>query len=739
MVLEDRHRAGVGLPVGLRRRVADRGRRPRSRPRSPLSFCAPGARGGGRRRPAADALRTMADRDAATMQQRADAARRRRRMRCRCRSRRARRSAARSAAWCRVCSAIRRGDHGRQRTDVAPEEPSESLAEALQRVYPELEPVREAARDPVYLVGGAVRDLLLGRGRADLDLVVEGDAAALASRLGAEVVSHERFAHREGEPRRPRGRHRRRAHGELSAARGSAGGRARRRSRPTSRRRDFTINAMAIPLHGEPRLIDPHGGQADLAAGLLRVLHDALLRRRPDPGAARRPLRGPLRLRAGAGDRGAAARGRSQHGLRPTAAMPSCCASRARPRRRAAFALLAEWGLLELREGGVELVADGGRAARVAALGRVRAARPRASRRRARARAAGRRRSPRRARPALARRSRWRPRRDPVELALARALGAEWLDDYLAEWRDVGLEIDGDDLIAAGIPEGPAIGRGLDAALRRKLDGEIDGRERGAGGGARGGEERRWSGVRQTACAGSRPAARATAAFTTRLGGVSEPPFEASTSASSPTTSRGGGREPPPPRRALGSRPSEIVIGRQVHGAELRAHAGPQAPSPFADAGRPDPRSRRPRTAEPGLAALVFVADCLPVALCRPRRRGDAALRLARARGRDRRRGAAAVGATDAAIGPCDRPLLLRGRRRGARRLRRLGDGVAARPDARSARGRPARCCSRPGSSEIESAGLCTSCEPELFFSHRRDGGRTGRQAGLVWREAEAG
>jgi copper oxidase (laccase) domain-containing protein len=34
---------------------------------------------------------------------------------------------------------------------------------------------------------------------------------------------------------------------------------------------------------------------------------------------------------------------------------------------------------------------------------------------------------------------------------------------------------------------------------------------------------------------------------------------------------------------------------------------------------------------------------------------------------------------------------------------------------------------------EVESADLCTRCNPELFYSHRRDGERTGRQAGLVW------
>src|SRR5512135_449344 len=71
---------------------------------------------------------------------------------------------------------------------------SESIVEALQHMHPELEAVRAAAGDPVYLVGGAVRDLLLGRGRVDVDLVVEGDAAALAERLGAEARAHERFA-----------------------------------------------------------------------------------------------------------------------------------------------------------------------------------------------------------------------------------------------------------------------------------------------------------------------------------------------------------------------------------------------------------------------------------------------------------------------------------------------------------------------------------------------------------------
>jgi tRNA nucleotidyltransferase (CCA-adding enzyme) len=56
-------------------------------------------------------------------------------------------------------------------------------------------------------------------------------------------------------------------------------------------------------------------------------------------------------------------------------------------------------------------------------------------------------------------------------------MGAEWLNRYLLEWRAVSLEIDGSDLIAAGVPEGPAIGRGLAAALRGKLDDGVGGRD----------------------------------------------------------------------------------------------------------------------------------------------------------------------------------------------------------------------------------------------------------------------
>ena len=60
---------------------------------------------------------------------------------------------------------------------------------------------------------------------------------------------------------------------------------------------------------------------------------------------------------------------------------------------------------------------------------------------------------------------------------MARIAGAEWLDEWAREWRNVALEIDGDDLMEAGVAQGPAVGRGLEAALAARLDGEISTRD----------------------------------------------------------------------------------------------------------------------------------------------------------------------------------------------------------------------------------------------------------------------
>jgi copper oxidase (laccase) domain-containing protein len=95
-------------------------------------------------------------------------------------------------------------------------------------------------------------------------------------------------------------------------------------------------------------------------------------------------------------------------------------------------------------------------------------------------------------------------------------------------------------------------------------------------------------------------------------------------------------------------------------------------------------------------------------------------------------RAAAAVGATDAAVGPGIGACCYEVGDEVLAAFDDLGSGVA---DGRMldlaevAR----RLLQRAGVARVQSAGLCTSCEEELFFSHRRDSGRTGRQAGIAW------
>ena len=345
----------------------------------------------------------------------------------------------------------------------------------MERTYPELDAVRSATDAPTYLVGGAVRDLLLGQGRSDVDLVVVGDAAALAAKLGAEVLAHERFATAKA-----------RLDGhELDVATA----RAERYPHPGAlpevepaadietdlRRRDFTINAMAIPLQGEPRLIDPHGGQSDLEAGQLRVLHPGSFV--DDPTRALRAARyaarfgfeleqqtEPLLRQA---DLDAVSEDRRIAELRRLAAESAAAHG---------FELVSKWGLVDLRPGGVELA---GKVSELFGFATWRELAPRDTTVLTAALGpAGGEEELVAAQPELPSQAVELARgHDPAELAIARALGADWLDRYLLEWRAVKLEIDGGDLVAAGVPQGPALGRGLAAALRRKLDGEIDGRE----------------------------------------------------------------------------------------------------------------------------------------------------------------------------------------------------------------------------------------------------------------------
>jgi YfiH family protein len=172
-----------------------------------------------------------------------------------------------------------------------------------------------------------------------------------------------------------------------------------------------------------------------------------------------------------------------------------------------------------------------------------------------------------------------------------------------------------------------------------------------------------------------------------------------------------------------------------VHGSELTDQASRPEPSAFA-APRANGREADGHVLEQaGEAALVFVADCLPIAVAGP---GGAAILHGGWRGLAGgivAAGAAAVGATHAAIGPGIGPCCYEVGDEVLAAFERLGDGVA---DGRmldlpeAAR----RLLAEAGVERVEAAGLCTSCEPELFFSHRRDG-RTGRQAGLAWLPSE--
>ncbi|MFQ5960326.1 MAG: CCA tRNA nucleotidyltransferase, partial [Candidatus Methylomirabilales bacterium] len=138
----------------------------------------------------------------------------------------------------------------------------------------------------VYLVGGPVRDLMLGRASADLDLTVAGDgvayARALAAHLGAQVTIHAQFGTatlilRDG------------LRLDVATAR------REKYLHPAALpqvfpgtihddlfRRDFTMNAMAVRVVPRPgELLDPFGGRKDLIRGFLRVLHEESYRDDP--------------------------------------------------------------------------------------------------------------------------------------------------------------------------------------------------------------------------------------------------------------------------------------------------------------------------------------------------------------------------------------------------------------------------------------------------------------------------
>ena len=187
----------------------------------------------------------------------------------------------------RLVGVVTRGDvlEALGESAAAIKRPSASLAAELAKLE-RLAPVFEAvaalteAYEGVYLVGGTVRDILLGERNFDVDIAVEGDAIALAQALadalGGRVRAHEKFGtavvvYGDGERVDVVT-----ARTEFYDAPAALPAVEHASIREDLFRRDFTINAMALSLKGDDygRLVDPFSGRADLEQKRIRVLHN---------------------------------------------------------------------------------------------------------------------------------------------------------------------------------------------------------------------------------------------------------------------------------------------------------------------------------------------------------------------------------------------------------------------------------------------------------------------------------
>jgi tRNA nucleotidyltransferase (CCA-adding enzyme) len=420
-------------------------------------------------------------------------------------------------------------DGGKEGEDLSPmlarRLPAESVD--LLRVVGEL---AEASGSTAYLVGGVVRDLLLRQETRDLDVVVEGDACALAKALGerlrATVRVHEAF--QTAAVSLPSG-----IRLDLATARtehyvrpGALPEVAPGGLRQDLFRRDFTINTLAIRLTGPGfgRILDFFGGRNDLLAGKIRVLHG--LSFIEDPTRALRAIRFATRFdfeiaretahlmnvarREKVFDRLSPQRLRREleqlfserrlatavrmagsfqlltvihPGLRPT--------RRAWARVERAEEVLGWYRLLYRRDAPLGWVIALGILAEpldAGARGEL-LERLRPGRRAARIL----RRAPEAVHRIIAELAARRPfppsrihevcREHPPEtllLAMAatpRERVRKALALYISRLRDVRPDVRGRDLLSAGIPPGPRVAAGLDAALKAKLDGRATDRE----------------------------------------------------------------------------------------------------------------------------------------------------------------------------------------------------------------------------------------------------------------------
>ena len=221
--------------------------------------------------------------------------------------------------------------------------------------------------------------------------------------------------------------------------------------------------------------------------------------------------------------------------------------------------------------------------------------------------------------------------------------------------------------------------------------------------------------------------------FSTRRGGVSEGPYS---SLNLGILTDDDAERVAQNRRILaesaGLAAESVAMGWQVHGTDIRQWEAAPDGGGYAEPGAELDRVDAHVTGVPRVGLLVLVADCLPVALADGDRvamlhcgwRGLAGGIVELALERFASPPAAAIGP---GIGACCyevSPEVLDA-------FAEL-DGVATRRmlDLKAIVGRK---LAAAGVERIEDVGLCTSCRRDLFFSHRRDRGVTGRQGGLAW------
>jgi YfiH family protein len=222
--------------------------------------------------------------------------------------------------------------------------------------------------------------------------------------------------------------------------------------------------------------------------------------------------------------------------------------------------------------------------------------------------------------------------------------------------------------------------------------------------------------------------------FSTRRGGVSEGPYESlNLGILTDDDQERVARNRDLLAGDIGLPPERVAMGWQVHGTDILEWAAPPRDGGYASPGAELVKADGHSTTVPGLGLLVLVADCLPVALIGGGRAtmlhcgwrplaGGLVERALEAFGDDPP--AAAIGP---GIGRCCYEV-------GDEVLAEFADldGVA---DGRMLDLRLVvrRKLQAAGVGTIEDVDLCTSCHPDLFFSHRRDNGVTGRQGGIAW------